>query len=81
MFISPAAPRWVVPLSSLSDEALVPLPTARRDYLGGITAMTEWRWRKDERIGFPPVIQIRKRNYVSGKNLKAFVARLSSLAA
>lgn len=70
-----------LPLSALTDDALVPLPMARRDYFGNVSDMTIWRWRRDASVGFPPVVQIRRRNYISGRNLKEFVARLNRRAA
>jgi hypothetical protein len=54
---------------------------ARRDYFGNVSDMTIWRWRRDASVGFPPVVQIRRRNYISGRNLKEFVARLNRRAA
>ena len=41
------------------NRKIVPAPVARRDYLGGISAMTEHRWRAAKIL--PEPIRIRKR--------------------
>ena len=41
---------------------LIPAPKARRDLWGGISAMTEWRW-KHRYEDFPEVTKIGERNY------------------
>jgi hypothetical protein len=47
--------------------------------LGGITAMTIWRWDRDPEIappGWPPVIRIGARKFRSRKQLEKFKAAL-----
>lgn len=34
-----------------------------RELLGGISAMSEWRWAQDEKLNFPRPIKIRNRNF------------------
>jgi hypothetical protein len=43
-----------------------PSPKVRQDELGGISAMTEYRWWK---LGFPRPMKINGRNYYSGEQL------------
>jgi hypothetical protein len=42
----------------------------------GITSMTLWRWSRDPKLGFPPPIGIRKRNFRSRRALEAFKQNL-----
>lgn len=37
--------------------------TQTRARIGGVSAMCIWRWMRDDRVRFPPPIQINKRNY------------------
>jgi predicted site-specific integrase-resolvase len=55
---------------------LVPAPKARTEYLGGISAMTEYRWRKAGVLPHP--IQIRKRNYYREADLIAVQQRFAA---
>ena len=57
------------------NRKLVPAPTARRDYLGGISAMTEYRWR-DAGI-LPQPIKIRKRCFYREADLIAIQDRFA----
>ena len=57
--------------STLPDEALVPAPKARRDFLGGIGETTEWRWAKSV-PGFPEPRKINGRKYYTLGHLRAF---------
>lgn len=56
-------------------DALLPSAEARR-LAGGISAMTEWRWRRDGLL--PAPVQIRGRNYY---RRGAFMAALRALGA
>jgi hypothetical protein len=64
-----------------SDEhdELVPDPVVWREL--GICAMTWWRWNRDPRVGLPPPIKIRNRNYRSRRQLEEFKARMIRQAA
>ena len=55
---------------------LVAAPKARTEYLGGISAMTEYRWRKAGVL--PKPIQIRKRNYYREADLIAVQQRFAA---
>ena len=55
------------------DHKLVPAPKARREYFGGISAMTEYRWRKAGIL--PTPIKIRKRCFYRESDLLAVQAR------
>lgn len=57
------------------NRKLVPAPAARRDYLGGISAMTEYRWR-DAGI-LPQPIKIRKRCFYREADLIAIQDRFA----
>ena len=60
---------------NLNDDAfkLVPASVARRDYLGGISPTTEWRWRQSC-LDFPEPITIRGRNYYRVRELRRFIS-------
>ena len=65
------------------DEAdeLVPDPQAQREL--GITAMSMWRWDRDETLiaaGWPPPIRIRKRKFRSRRALEEFKASMARRA-
>jgi len=62
----------------MTDEnrKLVAAPTARADYLGNISAMTEWRWRKAGIL--PDPIQINKRNFYRESDLIAVQDRFAA---
>jgi len=51
---------------------LISAPVARASYLGGVTAMTEWRWRKAGML--PEPIRINRRCYYREADLLAFQA-------
>lgn len=67
-----AAAAQTIPLDPETD-ALMPSAEARR-LAGGISTMTEWRWRRDGLL--PAPVQIRGRNYY---RRGAFMAALRSL--
>jgi hypothetical protein len=56
-----------------SDE-LVPDPRVAEEF--EVSLMTLWRWSRDSELGFPPALQIRRRNYRSRGALDEFKARL-----
>ncbi len=58
------------------DNALIPAAACRRDYLGGISAMTEWRWRRDGLL--PQPITIRSRCYYRRAELMRAVRALGA---
>ena len=55
-------------------DELVPDPKVCREF--SVSAMTLWRWTQDQKLGFPPRIKIRKRNFRSRKALDAFKHKL-----
>jgi hypothetical protein len=58
----------------LGDDTLVPDPLVCREF--SISKMSLWKWSRDQKLGFPPVIKIRRHNYRSRRALDAFKARL-----
>jgi hypothetical protein len=62
-------------ISTTDADALLPSAEARR-LAGGISTMTEWRWRRDGLL--PAPVQIRGRNYY---RKGPFMAALRSLGA
>lgn len=52
---------------------LVPAPVARAVYLGGISEVTEWRWRRDL-PDFPKAVRIARRNFYKTDELEQFIA-------
>jgi len=62
----------------MSDiEVLIPDPTVAKEF--GITLMTVWRWDHDPAkiaLGWPPKVQLGKRNYRHRSQLEAFKAGL-----
>ena len=55
-------------------DPLVPDPQVAKEF--GITRQSIYRWDRDAELGFPPKIQIQKRNYRSRQALDAFKDRL-----
>jgi hypothetical protein len=55
-------------------DCLVPDPVVWKEL--GVSSMTGWRWSRDDELGFPPVIQIRGRNYRSRAALEEFKRRM-----
>lgn len=58
------------------DHKLVPAPKARREYFGGISAMTEYRWRQAGIL--PTPIKIRKRCFYRESDLIAIQERFAN---
>jgi hypothetical protein len=50
---------------------------AIRTEFGGISAMTVWRWQRDESLGFPKPTVIRNRNYWDANEIEAFRDRMA----
>ena len=59
--------------STLTDDALVSAPNARRLYLGGISEATEWRWSK-QFASFPKAIRVNNRKFYRVGDCKLFWA-------
>ena len=55
-------------------DELVPDPQVWREL--GVTSMTGWRYTRDPKLGFPPPIKIRTRNFRSRRMLEEFKAAL-----
>ena len=60
-----------------------PLMTANqvREFFGGISEMTLWRWLHDASLNFPRPILIRKRRLWQQSEILDFAARQQQLAA
>ena len=61
----------VTPPTPLDDDALVAAPEARRNWFGGISEATEWRWAKGL-PGFPKACRIHRRKYYRVADLREF---------
>jgi len=61
----------------MEQSKLVAAPTARREYLGNISTMTEWRWRQAGIL--PEPIRIRKRNFYRESDLLAVPERAAKI--
>lgn len=62
------------PAPEPGPDAFVPDVQVRREF--GVSSMAIHRWDKDKKLGFPPKIQIRGKNFRSRQALEAFKARL-----
>jgi predicted DNA-binding transcriptional regulator AlpA len=62
----------------MSDiEVLIPDPAVAKEF--GITLMTIWRWDNDPKkiaLGWPPKVQLGKRNYRHRSQLELFKSNL-----
>ena len=63
----------------MSEDHLVPDRRAREE-IGGISAMSLWRWGRRPELGFPPAIKINGRNYRSRLALEEWKQRLLNAA-
>lgn len=61
------------------ENKLVPAPTARRDYMGDVSAMTEFRWRESGIL--PEPVKINKRNFYYETDLLAIPQRAAEIEA
>jgi hypothetical protein len=59
-------------------DQFIPDPDVCKEF--HITPMTLWRWDRDEKLGFPPPIKIRNRNFRSRNALEAFKAKMLRFA-
>ena len=60
-------------------DKLVPATKARRDYMGGVSAMTEYRWRENGIL--PKPVKINKRNFYYLADLLAIPQRAAEIEA
>jgi predicted DNA-binding transcriptional regulator AlpA len=67
-------PHQIHAVQSATDQ-LVPDPIVAEEF-GGITLMTLYRWTNDPKLGFPPPIKIRSKNFRSRRALEDFKARM-----
>jgi hypothetical protein len=58
-----------------SPDQLVPDPIVAKEF-GGVTLMTLYRWTNDPRLGFPPPVKIRNKNFRSRRAIEDFKTRL-----
>jgi len=56
------------------QDKLVPDPVVWREF--GVTSMTLYRWTNDEKLGFPPPVKIRTKNFRSRRALEEFKERM-----
>ena len=61
------------PSSDIDSQVLVSGPKLR--HLFGISAVSLWRWRNDERLGFPSAKLINGRLYFSWAEVQAWLAQ------
>jgi predicted DNA-binding transcriptional regulator AlpA len=66
-----------IPTAQSAPDQLVPDPIVAKEF-GGITLMTLYRWTNDPKLGFPPPIKIRTKNFRSRRALEDFKARMIS---
>lgn len=59
---------------------VIPAPAARQ-YVGGISDMTLWRWERDPELGWPQPIRVRGRRFYRVADLDAFLQRNQQEAA
>lgn len=59
-----------------NDELLT--TKAVQERFGGISAMTIWRWCRDEALDFPAPIRIRGRRYWRARDLDEFERRCAA---
>ena len=57
-----------------AHDMLVPDPQVQVEF--GICEMTLFRWTRDPKLGFPPAVKIRNRNFRSRRALEAFKERM-----
>jgi hypothetical protein len=69
-----ALPRQIPMVQSAPDQ-LVPDPIVAKEF-GGVSLMTLYRWTNDPKLGFPPPIKIRTKNFRSRRALEEFKARM-----
>jgi hypothetical protein len=60
--------------STATADELVPDPIVACEF--NVTLMTLWRWTQDPKLGFPPRIKIRKRNFRSRGAIEEFKHRV-----
>jgi predicted DNA-binding transcriptional regulator AlpA len=63
---------------AIEQDQFVPDPQVCKEF--GISAMTLWRWDRDEELDFPPPVKIRKKNYRSRQQLEQFKQRMVAVA-
>lgn len=52
------------------------LPSAAvKELFGGISDMTIWRWERDETLGFPKPVRIRRMKFWRANELAEFIAK------
>lgn len=73
----PISPPHQVPVALPAPDQLVPDPIVAKEF-GGISLMTLYRWTNDPKLGFPPPIKIRTKNFRSRRALEDFKVRMIS---
>lgn len=64
-------------LPDLPPDQFVPDPIVAKEF-GGVSLMTLYRWTNDPKLGFPPPVKIRTKNFRSRRALEDFKARIIS---
>jgi predicted DNA-binding transcriptional regulator AlpA len=71
----------VSPAPTVADEALLPVQQVLA-WLGGISAMTLWRWLRSERVRFPqPTLVVNNRRYWSAGSIRRWLAERGAAGA
>ncbi|MGX1348224.1 putative DNA-binding transcriptional regulator AlpA [Bradyrhizobium elkanii] len=71
----PNTPSRQVPEAQPTPDQLVPDPVVAREF-GGVSLMTLYRWTNDPKLGFPPPVKIRTKNFRSRRAIEDFKARM-----
>jgi predicted DNA-binding transcriptional regulator AlpA len=66
-------------VASISPE-MVLVPATKLRSMIGISAVTLWRWRQNEAVGFPRAIMINGRNYFPWADVQGWLARQQQAA-
>jgi predicted DNA-binding transcriptional regulator AlpA len=67
-----------LPSSAAGDEVLLPVQQVLA-WVGGISAMTLWRWLHSDRVRFPqPTLIVNKRRYWSAGSIRRWLTERGS---
>ncbi|WP_262049308.1 hypothetical protein [Bradyrhizobium sp. Bra78] len=71
----PNTPPRQIPEAQPALDQLVPDPLVAKEF-GGVSLMTLYRWTNDPKLGFPPPVKIRTKNFRSRLAIEEFKARM-----
>lgn len=66
-------------MNTTTGTELIPSATVRQ-FCGGISDMTLWRWLSDPKMGFPKPIVIQRRRYWRLADIEAWIAERATAA-